>query len=236
METHFVYPVCNLVQRITLRLFADWEVAGREHVPPMGPLIVVANHQSNLDPPLLGASFPRRLWYLAKDNMFRGPIGTWFFRSYGAFPLNRSGADIAAYRWALRQLDRGQAVVIFPEGTRSPGSLGKAQTGVVRLALKSGAPLLPVGITGTERLGGYMRVLNPTGRIRVNIGTAFSMPSIEGRLNPEALESLTDTIMWRLAALLPESYQGAYRVGPKSGVAAPGRPGQDIRNTETPSR
>lgn len=222
METHAVYPVCNLFQRTTLRLFARWEVVGRENVPPMGPLIVVANHQSNFDPSLLGASLPRRPWFLAKETMFLNPVVNWFLRSYGAFPLNREGADVRAYRWALSKLEQGEVLVIFPEGTRSPGGLKKAMPGVVRLALRSQAPLLPVGITGTERLGSYMRVLNPTGRIRVNIGTAFSIPSVEGRLSAQVLESMADTIMHRLALLLPESYHGVYRTRPQAGVPVPG--------------
>ena len=217
----FVYPAGNVVQRMTLRLFADYKVIGEENVPWMGPLIIVANHQSNLDPPLLGASVPRRIWFLAKDSMFRGPLAQWFLRSYGAFPLDREGVDVRAYRWVLNQLERGEAVAVFPEGTRRKGAMQKAHNGVVRLALKAQAPLLPVGITGTERLGTWLRVLNPTGKIRVNIGPVFSLPSIEGRLSTEVLESLTDMIMHRIAALLPDSYQGVYRPTRGTAAAAP---------------
>jgi len=205
------YPVSNLLQRLTLSLFGDWQVKGRENVPPMGPLIVVANHQSNCDPSLLAVSLKRRIWFLAKDTLFHGPAATWFLRSYGAFPLHREGADITAYRWALSQLGQGRALVLFPEGTRSNGALQKGGPGVVRLALKTQAPLLPVGITGTERLGHVTRTLMPTGKIRVNIGQVFSLPSVEGKLNAQVQESMVDTIMLRVAALLPESYQGVYK-------------------------
>ena len=221
METSFVNPVCNFTQKITLRAFADWKVQGRENVPPMGPLIVVANHQSNFDPTLLGVSLPRRIWFLAKDGLFRGPIVTWFLRSYGAFPLNRAGADLGAYRWALNQLERDQVLVVFPEGTRSTGGMGRGKPGVARLALKTQTPLLPVGITGTESLGTIFRVFNPTGRLRVNIGTPFSLPSIEGRLNDDVLGSLTDMIMQRIAALLPESYRGVYGTGLEGSTVGP---------------
>ena len=213
-------PVCNLLQRITLRLFADCKVAGLENVPPSGPLIIVANHQSNFDPSLLGATIPRRIWFLAKDTVFKGPIAYWFLRSYGAFPLNRDQADVRAFRWVLEQLKQGEAMVIFPEGTRNRGAIQKAHPGVVRLALKAGAPLLPVGITGTEGLGTWLRAANPTGRIRVNIGPVFSLPSIEGKPSTEVLESLTDVIMQRIAALLPESYQGVYGPAPKAAPTA----------------
>ena len=206
------YPLCTFLQKLTLRAFADWQVVGRENVPPMGPLIVVANHQSNLDPPLLAPSMPRRLKFLAKEGIFKGPIVTWFLRSWGAFPLDREGADIRAYRWVLGQLDRDQTIVLFPEGTRSPGSMRRAHSGVARLALKSQAPLLPIGITGTERFGSVTRVFNPTGKIKINIGTTFSIPSVDGRLGKEVLDSLTDMIMGKVAALLPPSYRGVYKI------------------------
>ena len=217
-----VYSFCNIVQRLTLRLFADYKVEGKENVPPMGPLIVVANHQSNLDPPILGASLSRRIWFLAKDGIFRGRIVNWFLSSYGAFPLDRSGSDLRAYRWALNKLERDQVLVLFPEGTRSKGSMNKAMPGVARLALKTGAPLLPVGIAGTEHMGHWMRTVNPTGKIRVNIGTAFSLPSIDGRPSREVLGSLTDMIMQRVAALLPERYRGVYGIEPSTRAMTPG--------------
>ena len=219
----FIYPVGNVLQRFTLRLFADYRVEGKENVPPMGPLIVVANHQSNMDPPLLGASFPRKIWFLAKDNMFRGRgrwLRHWFLTSYGAFPLNREGTDVRAYRWSLSMLDRDAALVVFPEGTRSPGSLRKGLPGVVRLALKTQAPLIPVAITGTQHLGSWARVFNPTGVIRVKIGTVFSLPSVDGKLSPEVLESLTDDVMRRIADLLPESYRGVYGARPAATAGA----------------
>jgi len=210
-----LYLASNIAQRLTLRLFSDYEVEGRENVPPMGPLIVVSNHMSNMDPPLLGVSLPRRTWFLAKDSMFRGRAGrlkAWFLTSYGGFPLNREGPDIRAYRWALSKLEQDCTLVLFPEGTRgSRGALGKGLPGMVRLALKSQAPLIPVAITGTEHLGTWARVLNPTGTIRVKIGTVFSLPSVEGKLSPEVLNSLTEIVMRRIAALLPESYRGVYR-------------------------
>lgn len=208
-----LYHVSNFLQRITLRLFADYSVEGSEHVPPMGPLIVVANHQSNMDPPLLATSFPRRIRFLAKDTIFRGPAARWFLTSYGAIPLNRAGVDVRAFRHAMRELDAGGVVTVFPEGTRSPGAMRRAHSGVARLALLSQAPLLPVGITGTENIGHWLRVVNPTGRLHVRIGSAFTIPPIDGRPSKEALNSMTEMVMRRVADLLPESYRGVYGAG-----------------------
>ena len=206
-----LYHACNVAQKGTLHAFADWKVTGRENVPSVGPLIVVANHQSNFDPPLLAPSIPRRIRFLAKDSLFKGPaIAGWFLRGYGAFPLNRTGVDVRAHRWALDQLRRDQVIALFPEGTRSRGGMKRARPGVVRLALTTQASILPVGITGTERLGTWVRVLNPTGRITVTIGRPFTLPVIEGKPSPAVMESLTEMVMRQVADLLPESYRGVY--------------------------
>ena len=101
----------------------------------------------------------------------------------------------------------------------------KAQDGVTRLALRSLAPLLPVGVTGTERLGSPLRVFTPTGKIMVNIGPVFSLPSFNGRPDRRVQSSLTDMIMERIAALLPESYQGVYRPRGREAGAVPGDDG-----------
>ena len=213
-------PAARFLQRLTLRAFADWKVGGRENVPRSGPLIVVSNHQSNFDPSLLSTSFPRRVSFLAKSSLFKRALASWFLRSYGAFPLEREGADISAYRWALGILTNGQALVVFPEGTRSLGrGMRRGHRGVASLALKSGAPLLPVGITGTERLGTLLRVFNPTGKIRVNIGPVFSLPEVGGRPSKEDLDSFVDMIMYRIAALLPPEYRGVYNDAPEASAS-----------------
>jgi len=195
---------------MVLRLFAHWEVSGRQNVPPMGPLIIVANHQSNIDPPLLGASLPRNLCFLAKETAFGNPPARWLLYNYGAYPIKRDKLDISAIRWALNKLSKDNAIVLFPEGTRSPGKMKKALSGITLLAIKSGAPILPIGITGTERLGPILRIAFPTGNIRVKIGQVFSLPVIHGKLEKPQLDSLTSMIMERIAALLPESYHGVY--------------------------
>ena len=175
--------------------------------------------------PFVHQPIPRRTRFLAKAGLFRWPVISSFFRLYGAYPLTRSTADIGAYRWALRQLERDHAVVLFPEGTRSPGGMRKAQAGVALLALRSQAPILPVGITGTERLGSMLRILKPTGAIEVSIGTPFSLPNVEGHPSREVLDSLTEMIMHRIAAVLPAAYHGVYAITPRARAsdAAPER-------------
>ena len=205
-----VRPICDATQRLALRAFSDLTVTGMERVPAGGPLILVANHQSNIDPPLIGAIFPRRVWFLAKEGIFKHPLSNWFLRSWGAFPLRRGETDVGAIRWVMDKLSRGQVVMLFPEGTRNPGAMRVAHPGVSQLALKMNVPLVPIGITGTERFNTVLRVFNPTGTLRITVGEPFTLPPSKGRQTPEQLESLTNAIMARIAELLPESYRGDY--------------------------
>tara|TARA_B100000686_G_C16793896_1_gene980783 strand:- start:306 stop:992 length:687 start_codon:yes stop_codon:yes gene_type:complete len=207
-----IYNISNFFQRVALNTFADYKVVGQEKIPLYGPLLVVANHQSNFDPPLVATSIGRRVRFLAKESIFQGPnLVSWFLTQYGAYPLDRKGVGLNAYRWAIDQLARDQVIVIFPEGTRSRAGMKRALPGVTKLALDTQAAILPVGITGTEGFGHWMRVFNPTGTIRVNIGEAFYLPSLEGKISKEVLRSLTDMIMKRIAELLPSNYHGIYK-------------------------
>ncbi|MBI4220515.1 MAG: 1-acyl-sn-glycerol-3-phosphate acyltransferase [Chloroflexi bacterium] len=205
------YTACNAAFRGTLALFCDYRVEGRHNVPRSGPLLVVANHQSNMDPPIMGVSLPRNSRFLAKDGLFWLPPAALFLRAYGAHPVKRDQADFGAYQWVLGQLGLPNGVVtMFPEGTRSPSRMRKARPGIASLAIRSGATILPVGIAGTETFGTYMRVLYPKGRIRVSIGKPFRIAPLPGPASREALEEITTEIMARIAVLIPESYHGHY--------------------------
>ncbi len=214
MET--LYPVCRYLQGLTLKAFSNFEVNGKENVPPMGPLLIISNHLSYIDPSVLSNAIPRRLRFLAKDTLFRGFPISQMLKAYGAYPITRGGADVAAIRWARTQLSGDEALVMFPEGTRSGGNLIRGKHGVVSLIQMTGTTILPVGITGTERLKMLLRVVNPTGNIAVNIGAPFSLPPVEGRINRSLMKSMTDIIMERIAALLPKSYRGVYELNTNS--------------------
>jgi 1-acyl-sn-glycerol-3-phosphate acyltransferase len=130
-------------------------IEGLHHVPATGPVIVVANHLHNADPVLLAIAFPRALYVMAKRELF---ASWWLSKALhiaGAFPVDRGKADRNAIRYAEAALAQGQAVAMFPEGTRSEsGRLGLGQPGVGLIALRTGARILPVAITGTEQLPG----------------------------------------------------------------------------------
>lgn len=190
-------------------------VYGVENVPGEGPLIVVANHLSNADPPILIVSFPRSLFFMGKVELFRIPVVGWIIRKFGGFPVERGTADRAALRHALKVLNQGIPLGIFPEGGRSKtGALRRGMSGVGLLALQSGAPVLPVGLTGTEvyPVNGDWPLRRPPGiprGVTVTFGKPFVVPKqVDGKR--VTADEATQLIMTRVAELLPEPYRGVY--------------------------
>ena len=215
----FWYRLGRLLARTLIPTFGRIEVVGRENVPPYGPLIIAPNHQSNADPGVLVYAISRPLWWMAKRQLFSNPLNAYFMRAVHVHPIDRDGRDLEALAWAQETLAADRALVLFPQGTRSPGALTEGSDGATYIALRSGAPILPVAITGTERIRGVAKIAFHFQRLRVVIGEPFTLPVMEGRLEREVLHSLTDQVMERIAALLPPEYRGVY-AGPKTGRTA----------------
>jgi 1-acyl-sn-glycerol-3-phosphate acyltransferase len=201
-----VYFVCANLIRLLLAAFCHWEVRGRENVPRCGGMIIAPNHISYLDPPVAGSALDRQIFFMAKVELFRIPGFRWLIREYGAFPVRRGVADRTALRWAEQLLLAGEGVMVFPEGTRSPdGRLMPAERGIAMLALRTGAPVVPVGVDGTDRtLPCHSFILRPA-KIRVNIGPPLTFDDLRGNraLNREAAQEAARRITAALAALLP---------------------------------
>jgi 1-acyl-sn-glycerol-3-phosphate acyltransferase len=201
--------------RIVLSSVARVRVEVAVDLPRSGPLIVVANHLSNADPPLVGGwlmpVLGRRMRFLAKAELFVGPIGR-LLESQGVIPVRRGGSDIEAYRLAREVLERGEAICIFPEGTRSrDGTLGAAKPGVAMLATRSGVPILPVGISGTDRfIAPGAHVPRIGARITVRVGRPFTLERVSGADRRAGLSAASDLIMRRIAALVDERHRGRY--------------------------
>lgn len=204
------YTVGRTMARFCFNNLGRMEVTGRESVPPYGPLIVASNHLSFTDPPLLVASIRRPLYFIGKQDLFANPLTRYFMHSFNVSPYNRTGIGVDAIKILLKMLAEDKAVVIFPEGHRSEDhSLREGMLGVAYLAMKSQAPILPVGLTGTEKIRAW-RMPVPLRRLHTNIGQPFTLPVIEGPVSKQVMSSIRDMIMGRIASLLPESYRGVY--------------------------
>ena len=220
------YAITNAFARAVLFTFARWTIVGRDRIPKNGPLIFVANHVHLLDPPLVGASATRRVHPMAKRELFETPLIGWYFWAYGAFPVRRFSGDTGALRVARNYLRNNSVVLMFPEGTRSKtGAMRPALPGAGMVALLAGAPIVPVGITGSDvKVSGvFLRALrSDRQRITVTFGDPFTVDDVlprdetTGRRPSEAraAELMTDRMMRAVAALLPPEMQGEY--GPQT--------------------
>jgi 1-acyl-sn-glycerol-3-phosphate acyltransferase len=206
----FARTVVRCLTRVTVEGAFD-------RIPREGPLIIASNHLSNADGVILGGwltpRLGRRIHWLGKREMVEWPILGPIARAGSVHPVDRGAADVEAFRLAQRILDEGHVLVVFPEGTRSTtGGLQEAKDGLALLALRSGAPILPVGVSGTDRFWPRHSVPRPGGRVGLRVGEPFRLSDIvpEGLDRKTAKRLATQAIMARIAAVLPERHRGVY--------------------------
>ena len=214
MADWFYHPGTAIAGFLARLLFRA-RVEGVEHMPRTGPFIVASNHCSNLDPPILGWAtgyqIDRVVHFMAKAEMRRWPIVGWMASQTGVYFVRRGEADRAAQRFSLEALAAGRPIAIFVEGTRSrDGRLTAGRPGAALLAIRSGAPIVPVAIAGTQRIfPGTSRVPHPT-RVTVRIGEPLRLPhQPDGRIDRAALADGTEEIMLAIEALLPPEQRRA---------------------------
>jgi len=200
----------SLVHVVLHGLFTE---VGRERVPAEGPLFVCANHISTLDPPLVPSFLPRgESWSMAKAEYFeRSRLQRWIFTAFHAFPVVRHSADRAAIRRALTILREGHVLVLYPEGTRiTSGGLHRPEPGAGFIATVSGAPVLPVAVSGSREVFGKGFKLPRRAPLRLEFGQPFRIPSRlpDGRRVEHA--DAADAIMLAIAEMLPEELRGEY--------------------------
>src|SRR4051812_43683957 len=173
----FVYWIVRALFQPFFHIYFRMSRIGREHIPADGPVIFAANHRSFLDPFVIACMSRRPLYYVAKKELFARKLTAWFLNSLGAFPIDRGNADEDAMATAREILERGDSVLIFPEGTRiRPGTLGTPKRGVGRLALETGAPVVPVAVIGTEAIRRGWRI-RPH-KVAIRAGAPLRFPKV----------------------------------------------------------
>jgi 1-acyl-sn-glycerol-3-phosphate acyltransferase len=205
--------------RFVWRFLARVEIHGLEHVHGLdGPVLLVANHVSNADPPLVASfvtpALGRRIYWLGKREALDWPIVGKLIELNAVIGIQRGAADVDAFRAAKRVLDEGHVLIVFPEGTRSPtGALQGAKEGTTILALRTGARIVPIGVSGTRRVWPRgQRLPHPIrGRVVLRVGEPFTIGAAgSGAERRAAQVAATTEIMTRIAALLPPAQRGIY--------------------------
>ncbi len=205
-----MYRILIAIAHVLILFASRLTVKGGKFIPAEGPLLIVSNHLSVADPVLLGAKLRRKVLFMAKEELFRNKFTSYFVRSFGAIPVYRGRSNRYALHQSSTILKNDGVLGMFPEGKRSRnGILMPGQLGAALIAYHNKTKILPVAITGSEKIRGKEWLFHRS-QVTITIGEPFFLPEIGHTLKKEQLSELTDYIMGRIAALLPEKFQGQY--------------------------
>jgi 1-acyl-sn-glycerol-3-phosphate acyltransferase len=208
----------GLILRFVARCTARVRVEGLDNFPRTGSALVIVNHCSNADGTLMMAyvvpAIRRKMGWLGKEESMHWPFIGWVMRQNGVFGVRRGAGDLEAFKTAKNVLDEGRILVIFPEGTRSPtGALQNAKEGATVLAVRSGAPIVPIAVIGSHRFWGKGKRIPRIGsRVTIRVGEPFilTMRKGAGIDRHEALAAATTELMRHIAEMLPPEQRGVY--------------------------
>jgi 1-acyl-sn-glycerol-3-phosphate acyltransferase len=180
MKRPFIWKALQIIARIGTTLLFDLKVFGLRHVPQDGGFLLVSNHQSYIDPVLLGVRLTRPLSYMAKSGLFKFAPFEWLIRQLGAFPIKQGSADIRALKEAIGRVQEGHALTIFPEGTRTPdGTLQPIEPGIALIIRKAKIPVIPAVISGASQAWPVTSKMFHAAPIRVLYGPAIDMTGLD---------------------------------------------------------
>ncbi len=199
----------NAAMRTAFRLVLKLDMQGLDRAPQQGGLIIAVNHTVFLDPVLVSAHLRPDVLPMAKVEAFQFPFG-WIFSGYGAFPVRRGEADLSALKRSLQILHENHVMLISPEGHRSEsGALQNAHEGIALIAVKSGAPILPVALWGGKSCWYNLARMKRT-PVGLRVGEPLVLVPFKGKPTREMLRAITDELMYYIARLLPPEYRGRY--------------------------
>jgi 1-acyl-sn-glycerol-3-phosphate acyltransferase len=211
------YEACWWVIAPTVRGLWRVRAEGRQHVPKKGPAILASNHLSFLDHFVLGSTLRRQIFYISKAQHFERPVRRWFFTRWGVIPLNRGEGDKEAFDRSVEVLQEGHLYAIYPEGTRSlDGRLHRGHTGVARLHLMTGAPIVPVAMVGTFEALPKGRSRPRFNKCAVRYGAPLDFSDRRDGLEDRAtLREVTDEVMRAVQRLSGQEYVDEYQYNPE---------------------
>lgn len=212
------FHIVQFITRLIGKLVARVDISGLEKIPKTGGCMIASNHNGRLEVLLVYALLPRNdLIMIAAEKYHKNVLWRWLGNRLKVIWVERFNADLHAVREVMKRLQHGEVFCVAPEGTRSKAeTLQQGRHGAAYMAARAGVPIIPAGITGTEDrvvADNLRRFKRST--VTVRLGDAFSLPSLPPKDRDAVLEAYTDEIMCRIAALLPEKYQGVYANHPR---------------------